>query len=351
VRAPSFQLTDTGIARPNTQAVDFIGITVGKFNNPITNRGNDSSTLQGLESAAGWRYPAFLRRALPTAVRDWLRELRWRIMTPYLTRHLPRNKEFEQLPEDSLASAPLSIIVPVHDAPEVNRRCLMSLEKYAPKAEIVLVDDASELEETHKLVEDFSSRDGWKLIRHREPLRHSLACGAGAAQATRPYLCLLNSDTVVTPWCWRPIVQAFENNPEIGVAGPSTSSAKTQQALPLADFARHYLNDSQICAFASQLSAECAGLILTDLPWVSGFAFLIRRSLWEQLGGFDRNLPDYGNEIELCRRISATGCRVVWVRNSYIHHLGGASYSKAIGEASVWAHIQAAEAYVKQKGS
>ena len=319
----------------------------------ISNSGSDTvdsnRSLETLGNLASWHYPPFLWRILPSPVKDALRDLRMRIIAPYVMRRLPRDRQFEQSVEDALASASLSIIVPVHDAPEVTKRCLMSLQKYAPKAEIILVDDASKLGDTNYILEDFSSRNGWKLIRHLEPLGHSAACGAGASLATRPYLCLLNSDTVVTPWCWRPIAQAFEDNPTIGVAGPSTSSAGTAQALPLAFLARHYLDDSQICEFASRLLTECSGSTLIDLPVVSGFGLFIRNSLWKQLGGFDRNLPDYGNEVELCRRILGIGYRAVWVRNSYIHHLGATSYNKSIGEETVRAHVRVAHEYIKQK--
>jgi GT2 family glycosyltransferase len=324
-------------------------IQTDKINSSSIHAANSNCSLKRMERAAGWHYPSFLWRTLPTAVKDALRELRVRILSHYITRHLPRHKECDQSLEDALASASLSIIVPVHDAPEVTRRCLMSLQKYAPKAEIILVDDGSKLQETSELLEDFSSRNRWKLIRHTEPLGHSVACGAGATLATRTYLCLLNSDTVVTPWCWRPITQVFEDNPKIGVAGPSTSYAGTEQALPLAYITRHYLNDSQIYEYAGRLVTEFSGPTLTDLPYVDGFAFFIRRSLWKQLGGFDRNIPDYGNETELCGRVLRTGYRAVWVRNSYIHHFGGTSYNKAIGKESVWAHIRAANDYINQK--
>lgn len=286
---------------------------------------------------------------LPTALKRALRKLQGRILSHYAMRHLPSDKQFDQSPEDALASAALSIIVPVHDAPEVTKRCLMSLQKYAPNAEIILVDDASKLEETKKLLADFANRNSWKLIRHMEPLGHSAACGAGAAVATRQYLCLLNSDTVVTPWCWRPITQVFEEDPQIGVAGPSTSSSGTSQTLALAYFMRHDLNDSQICEYARRLLVECAGTIITDMPCVTGFAFFIRRSIWEQFCGFDQNLPDYGNEAELCRRILRKGIRVVWVRNSYIHHFASASYGKTIGPKSIIALKRSASDYIEEK--
>ena len=286
---------------------------------------------------------------MPTALKRALRKLESCILSHYAVRHLPRDKEFEQSADDALASAVLSIIVPVHDAPAVTRRCLMSLQKYAPNAEIILVDDASKLDETKKLLNDFADRNGWKLIRHSEPLGHSRACSAGTALATRPYLCLLNSDTVVTPWCWRPIVQVFEANPQIGVTGPSTSSSGTAQTLALAHSIRHDLNDSQICEYARRLLDECGSPVITDLPCVTGFAFFIRRRIWDQFGGFDQNLPDYGNESELCRRIVEKGIRVVWVRNSYIHHFAGASYGKTIGSKSILTRKQNAFEYISGK--
>jgi len=269
------------------------------------------------------------------------------MLAPCVSRRLSSQKKFQQSIEDARASASLSIIVPVHDAPEVTKRCLLSLQKYAPKAEIILVDDASKLEETKTILEDFSHCTGWMLIRHMKPLGHSAACGAGASLATRPYICFLNSDTVVTPWCWRPITEAFEDDPNVGVSGPSTSYSGTQQTMPLAKLTRYYLNNSQIYEYARRMLAEPSNTILIDLPWVSGFALFIRRRLWGQIGGFDHSLPDYGNEVELCRRVLAAGYRAVWVRNSYIHHLGGVSYSKTIGAKFIWARTLGAKEYIE----
>ena len=91
---------------------------------------------------------------------------------------------------------------------------------------------------------------------------------------------------------------------------------------------RHFWNDSQINAYAEQLVRADKANAIVDLPEVSGCAFFIHRKLWEELGGFDANLPDYGNESELCLRILQCGRRIVWVRGSYIHHLGRQSYGK-----------------------
>jgi GT2 family glycosyltransferase len=292
-----------------------------------------------------WRIPRFLRRLLPSFAIRALHELKGKS----IARDFPRDIEFEQSPDDRQASASMSIVVPIHDAPEITRRCLASLEKYAPESEVILVDDGSKLDETLELIHQFSGNNGWIVVRHQKSLGHSEACAAGAAVATRLYLCLLNSDTVATPWCWRRIAEVFEHDPTIAIAGPSTSVASTSQVLTLAANQGSYWNDNQICAFAERLLTQFQQPAVLDLPWVSGFAFFIRRSVWEQFGGFDPKIPDYGNEFELCSRVAEKGYRMVWVRDAYIHHFGGQSYAGMIGEEGIRARVQAADTYIKHK--
>lgn len=320
----------------------------------MNNRTSDSSAAPALGApgerlplAASVHIPYLLRGLLPEPSKRMLRELRARI----LMRGFKRYKDLEQSAEDSLASASVSIVVPVHDAPSVTRRCLASLERYAPKAEVILIDDGSSLTETRDTIRSFTARRGWTLVRHEKPLGHSVACEVGVCLSTRAYLCLLNSDTVVTPWCWRLVKQAFEIDDKIAVAGPSTSHSGNVQALPVALYLRQRWNDQQICDFAQRLVMPGTDPVIEDLAWAGGFAFFIRRTVWNELGGFDRNLPDYGNEVELCKRIAAKGYRRVWVRNAYIHHLGGQSYGESIGEEAIVARKMSTSAYVKEKGA
>jgi len=292
-----------------------------------------------------WRVPPILKRLVPAFVVRGVRELKGKA----LTRDFPRNIEYKQAPEDVQASACISVIVPIHDAPRTTHRCLASLEKYASESEVILVDDASELSETSEVIRRFSNRNGWKVVRHQKAVGHSEACRAGARLAARPYLCLLNSDTVVAPWCWRQVAEVFERDPRIGVIGPSTSAGCPVQVLSLANYLSPYWNDNQICAFAKRLMTEFQEPVELDLPWVAGFAFFIRHSLWVEVGGFDHELPDYGNEIELCNRIAEKGFRIVWIRNAYIHHFGGQSYGQIWGDEGIQARIRASEAYIEQK--
>jgi len=257
---------------------------------------------------------------------------------------LARSGTFDQPEEEKTASGDVSVIIPVLDSPEFLTRCLCSLEVYAPYAEIILVDDGSVMQQTLDILEDFHRRNGWLLIRNEKCLGHSRACEAGARLATRPYLCFLNSDTVVTPWSWSAARKAFESDPKIAVTGPSTSWAITRQVVARAKECRHYWNDCQIFSFAQKYVNEHKNSELVDLTEISGFAFFIRRDVWEAFGGFDENLPDYGNESELCIRLLKSGLRLVWTPNSYIHHFGNISYTTNKKDKTSYAR-----AYIKKK--
>src|SRR5439155_9487300 len=119
-----------------------------------------------------------------------------------------------------------------------------------------------------EILEEFRTRNQWAFIQHKKSVGHSKSCEAGAQVATRPYLCLLNSDTVVTPWSWCAAREAFENDPQIGVTGPSSSYAGTAQTIRRAMLCRHYWNDSQIYAFARAYVGALKPRSWVDLPEV-----------------------------------------------------------------------------------
>jgi GT2 family glycosyltransferase len=249
--------------------------------------------------------------------------------------------------EELFASRSISVVIPVHDSPEVVARCLASLARFAGEAQVIVVDDASELPQTRTLLNEYSLRHGWRLIRHSASRGHSRACETGVAASDREIICLLNSDTVVTPWSWSAAIEAFGKDSTIGATGPSTSWAATQQRVERAMHCRHHWRDAQIFAFARKHILSRPARTWVELEELSGFALFIRRSAWNSVGGFNPQLSDYGNESELCIRMRGAGWRLVWTQDSYIHHLGRQSYG-ALGRDVVRQRCVRARAFITQ---
>ncbi len=266
-----------------------------------------------------------------------------------LSRGLKPRETFTLSDEERWSTGLMSVVIAVHDGPQVTERCFSSLEKFGGEAEIIVVDDASKLETTRQIIDDYCSRNGWKLIRHETAMGHSRSSEDGAAIATRRFLCLLNSDTVVTHRSWAAMASAFDLSPDIAIVGPSTSHTAGPQKIRRAELCRRYWSDGQIASFAEQYVLEHEKDKLVDLDFLGGFAFFVRKSLWDQVGGFDKNLPDYGNESDFCRRVKESGLRIVWSKGAYIHHLGGESYGRTLGFKAINERSLKAESYIQKK--
>ncbi len=257
-------------------------------------------------------------------------------------------RDFSLSEEERNASSNMAIVIAVHDSPDVTHRCLESLKRFGGESEIILVDDGSKSETTQRLLDLASVQNGWRLIKHQSPLGHSRASEVGVAVSTRPYVCLLNSDTIVTPCSWLGVARVFDLSSKIAVVGPSTSHTVTAQVVPQARYCRHYWSDEQIWCFAMKYVSKHQHEPVIDLPRAGGFAFFIRRTIWDKMGGFDKQLADYGNETELCTRLKNHNYRVVWTKASYIHHLGSESYGRTLGLAEIKRRGTNADSYIRR---
>lgn len=286
-----------------------------------------------------------IRGLIPAQLGSCYRMLRSRLLTIGIR---PRGP-YVLSDQEKQASLKISVVVAVHDAPEVTNRCLTSLEVFGGEAEIIVVDDGSKLETTQRLLKETCARNHWRLVRNDKARGHSRASEDGVSISTRPYVCLLNSDTIVTSCSWWGLVQAFESDPAIAVCGPSTSHTFGPQVVHRALHCRHDWSNEQIWCFAEKYVARHIQEPVVDLPMVGGFAFFVRRTTWNEIKGFDANLPDYGNEREFCRRIRELNLRVVWSKAAYIHHLGSESYGRTLGRQEIIKRCVESTAYIDNK--
>jgi N-acetylglucosaminyl-diphospho-decaprenol L-rhamnosyltransferase len=82
-----------------------------------------------------------------------------------------------------------------------------------------------------------------------------------------------------------------------------------------------------------------------DAGWLSGSCFLVRRSVWEELGGFDERYFMFFEDVDLGRRIGRAGYRQVWTPRAVVTHLGGHSY-RSDPAPMLKAHHDSARIYV-----
>jgi len=218
------------------------------------------------------------------------------------------------------------IIVPIKNQFKIVKMCIESIVKYYANQEIVLIDDGSTEQNLVYYLNEIHKKFNWKLFRNGSSVGHTKACESGIENSTSENIFLLNSDTILTKNSLELLSDTLDKNKDIAVVGPKTSSASGPQLSLEAFTNRFKWSIDEIEEYARQ--NELLNNEILDIELVNGFCLGMRRSIFNQVGGFDENLSCYGNEKELLLRIRKAGHRTVFVTKSYVHHFGKMSYSQ-----------------------
>jgi GT2 family glycosyltransferase len=230
-------------------------------------------------------------------------------------------------PELPVPDARVSVVIPFRDHSELLRNCLRSLRRTDfPHVEIVLVDNGSEEPRTEQLLARVARRSDVRLVRHPEPFNFSRLCNAGAAAATGDHLVFMNNDIEVLGGGWLAHMLALAGDPAVGVVGATLlyPDRTIQHAglLPRSDgmWVHRYRG-----APADHPGEEGELGRVRAVPAVTAACMLMRRDLFDELGGFDENLPLTLNDVDLCRRVRSRGRVVVVTPGARLLHYEGLS--------------------------
>ncbi len=213
----------------------------------------------------------------------------------------------------------LSIVVPVHGKWAYTRACLASIQAHRPAVpfEVLVVDDASP-DRTAELV---TASPGVRLISSERNVGFVGACNLGASQARGSYLLLLNNDTEVRRGALDALVGAADSDDRIGLVGamlvyPDGRLQESGGIIWADGSGWNYGRDQDPDAAEFQVRRE--------VDYCSGAAILVRREVFERLGGFDqRYAPAYYEDTDLAFAIRAAGYRtIVEPRAVVVHHEG-----------------------------
>lgn len=190
--------------------------------------------------------------------------------------------------------------------------------------EIVVVDNASDDGITQWLKEQKDIR----LIENKENAGFPRACNQGVAalagtKQEENDIFLLNNDTRLAHGSLFWLRMGLYERERIGATGSISNYAGNNQQVEVEfPLPADYL--------------EYAGKTV-NLPWdnpyeervrLSGFAMLIRRNVWNAVGGFDEDFsPGYFEDDDLSVKISALGYQLLLCKNSFIYHAGSQSFA------------------------
>ncbi|MGF1432401.1 glycosyltransferase family 2 protein [Kitasatospora sp. LaBMicrA B282] len=221
------------------------------------------------------------------------------------------------------------------------RACLRSIARtdrsVLPVGSVVVVDNDSRDGSVDCLTDQLPS-DGPTLTvrRNHHNLGFAAACNQGAAlRRTGDQLLFLNPDTELYPDTLR-VVGEFLHGPAaagVGICGARILDAEGRPGLSCSRFptlrstvgAMTGLDRLLPAVFPPRHLAPAELRRSGPVDQVIGAFFLIRRQLFEQLGGFDERYFLYYEEVDLALRARQHGWRSQYLAEARVHHIGGAS--------------------------
>jgi GT2 family glycosyltransferase len=199
----------------------------------------------------------------------------------------------------------VSIIILNWNGLEDTIECLESLKKITyPNYEVIVVDNASSGNDVEVLRGRY--QDYIRIIQNEKNYGFAKGNNIGIRYALdegADYVLVLNNDTVVAPTFLDELVSCCRKEQKIGAVGPKLY---------------HYDNPARV-----QLPElyEKVGDAPADMETLSGVAFLVGRSVWEQVGLLDEVFyPAYGEDRDFFERLKEHGYRIVCVPASKVYH-------------------------------
>lgn len=252
------------------------------------------------------------------------------------------------LPEELTSAARgvvrLSILIVTHNAVADIGACLSSIEQNPPSVayEVIVADNAS----GDGTAQVARAHSGVTVVETGGNLGFASGNHAAAAVATGDLLLLLNPDTIIGNGALDALILALADEDRIWVAGacligPDGGPATTWGDFPTVGWAIANTAPWNRLGLSvrsrSRMGATCEGIDeIRSVGWVSGAAFLIRRSAWDRLGGLHTGYFMYFEETDLCFRVHEGGGDVVLVPDARIVHLEGGAVGQASTRQRVW---------------
>lgn len=215
----------------------------------------------------------------------------------------------------------VSFIVPLYNCLPLTQAMLASLQATLPRGlehEIIFIDDGS-TDGTRAWLA--SLRPPIRIILNDRNLGYAGANNRGAALATGDTLALLNNDLILTPRWLEPMLAAHRR---LGDRAGLIGNVQLALATGRVDHTGMSINLQAKPEHDTALPPRWLRWLrpLRRVPAVTGACALIRRSLWEKLGGFDEAFANGGEDVDLCLRARAAGhINAVALRSLVRHHV------------------------------
>ncbi len=212
-----------------------------------------------------------------------------------------------------------SVIIVNHNGIEFVAECLKSVfENEYSDFEVIFVDNGSTDGSLDYVKKEFGIDSRLRIVENGASLGPAVGRNRGAKVAKGEYLIFLDNDTRVDKKCIIELIKVLENDSTIGAAQAKLLRMGTDN---LYDCAGDYLGPLGFLIERSRGAKDIGQFdYIADILSAKSAASIIRKGLFDKIGGFDEDFYMYLEETDLSWRVWLSGYRVVFIPDSVVYH-------------------------------
>jgi GT2 family glycosyltransferase len=210
----------------------------------------------------------------------------------------------------------ISIVIVNYNGSCHLEECLQALIENTDVAfEVIVVDNASTDGSATNLIGRYP---GVRVIESDINLGYARGVNLGAHHALGSYLAILNMDIVVSKNWLSPLIEFLDGHPDAGAVAPRIMLYESSDRINALGQNVHITG----LGFNRKLnwSAETVDPLPVQVSGLHGSAFVLRTSLFRQLGGMNEAYFMYHEDVEISLRLRLNGHEIYAVPDSVVYH-------------------------------
>lgn len=224
----------------------------------------------------------------------------------------------------------ISIVIPNKDHAADLKRCVTSiLEKSTyENYEIVIVENGSETKEIFEYYTSLKEYDNIRVVTYEKPegqngFNYSAVNNFGVKQTKGDYILLLNNDTEVITVNWMEELLMYAQREDVGAAGAKLyyGNKTIQHAGVVLQLGAHRTaGHSHYGQSRENLGYMGRLCYAQNVSAVTGACLLVKKSLFEEVGGLDESFAISLNDIDFCLKLREKGLLNVFTPFAELYH-------------------------------
>jgi len=237
--------------------------------------------------------------------------------------HIDHDLAF-QVKYDITATPPhVTLVVPTRNGGNLLKTCISSVLALTDYThfDILIIDNGSDQPHTLGLLQDYAAHPRCSVVKDPRPFNYAALHNAAIPAAKGDFVLLLNDDIQVTQPDWLREMVSVGLQPGVGIVGARllypNNAVQHGGTVMVGGVAGHAHKHFPASHWGYMMRAR----VRQTLSAVTAACLLVRKEVYQQVGGMDETLAVAFNDVAFCLAVGAAGYRIVWTPYAeLVHH-------------------------------